>query len=266
MRALLLGDIHNSMRHVAFACEWAESLDCDRIVQLGDWGALWPQHLDQSMTEGYGTKRKPLREPPEEGLNRLERVLAEYDIPMYFIDGNHECYRYFALLKIDINGEEMQRISPHVTYLPRGCAFEWDGVRFLALGGAVSINQESMIRRHGKYGWDAREAITNAQVERAISRGKVDVMLCHDTVELPGLIQLRIMEGGKAGTPSRDNRLKVSRVARATRPNFLYHGHYHYAYEAEWEGIRVRGLGRDGHDMDSMWVFDTEEYRKGRQR
>lgn len=208
-------------------------------------------------------------------LQKTENVLAQFGIPLYFLDGNHEWFDGMEQLGIDINGDDFFQVTPHITYLPRGFAWEWDGVRFLSLGGAVSADKEFRDREeaagtHVKTWW-AQESITDAQMERAARRGKVDVMLCHDTVEIPSALMWHLrgyggMFGPKLDALSRTNREKISYVVRYTHPKFLFHGHYHFSYKEQWEGTYVRGLDRDTRGQDSYWGFDTEDYRNGDQR
>jgi hypothetical protein len=258
MKVLLAGDTHADMANADFLIEQAEFFDCSRIFQLGDWGYIWPNSLD--MTKHI----------------RLQEKLAEYGIIMDFLDGNHEWFAEWARIGLDINGLEAQALSPNLIYHPRGSVWEWDGVTFMAMGGAVSVDKQ---RRTEGLTWGPEETIKDADVERAISQGKVDVLFSHDSPELGSFWRLKrhLRENGMGPHPklqreSLENRLQLARVVRAAQPTNLYHGHYHYSYkehgyitERGQESLRIMGLDCNGSLNRQIYVFDTDEYKAGRQ-
>lgn len=265
---MISGDIHGSNPHVEDLCRWSKKFDCDAIVQVGDWAGVWPFRKNGWKSDARGVKIPSYeRVLPDYWLNKMENVLSQHDVHMYFLDGNHEWFCGWDQLGIDINADDFVWADDHITYLPRGFAWEWDGVRFLSVGGAVSVDRYD--RQEGLT-WDTRERLTDAQVKKAVSRGKVDVMLSHDTVEIPSQLAIHLRTTGysnpKLDAISRQHREKLSHIARKVRPQFLFHGHYHYSYVESWEGIRVRGIDRDGSGNKSFHVFDTEDFRNGDQR
>ena len=75
-------------------------MDRDVIVQLGDFG-YW---RDDPSTRKY--------------LRRLERELAAPELPLFWIDGNHEDHARLQCLQLDIDGS--RPITDRITHLPRG--------------------------------------------------------------------------------------------------------------------------------------------------
>jgi hypothetical protein len=87
------------------------------ILQLGDFGYT----LDAAF------------------MRRVERTLARTGLHLVFVDGNHEAFTY--LYRYPIGGNGLRTLTPHIHQLPRGFRWTWAGVRFLALGGAYSVDR-----------------------------------------------------------------------------------------------------------------------------
>lgn len=268
-RFLLLGDTHGYTQHIAKAAKAANRFDCEFIVQLGDWGFIWPTwtktKFDQAKGQWVKTPQSKLL-PWDYRVKKLTNVLKQFDQKMFFIDGNHEDFPTWEQNGIDIHGEHPQIVSERLTYLPRGYSWVWDDVRFLALGGAVSVDKEARTAEE----WFPAETIKDRDIQRAVSVGKVDVLLTHDTVDMPFKLHehcSRQFGFSKLNDASQTHRRRLNYVVRHTRPAINYHGHYHVGYSENWEGMLVRGLsltGRGGND--AYWVFDTEDFKEGRQR
>jgi predicted phosphodiesterase len=233
-RVLLAGDTHGDMEQARYLFMVADLESCDAIVQVGDFG-YWP-HMA----------------PYDERVNKLA---VDAGIDFYWLDGNHE---NFDALEEAVNTEapKPQQMRERLWYLPRGCTWTWQGCRLMALGGAYSIDKEARVEGRS---WWRQELITAAQVETAMSRGHVDVLLTHDAPE--GVCP--IVSGGYKGDEiSRGNRLAVTAVVEATRPKLLVHGHYHYRYSSQYtqNTPQVEGLGRDGMLRDSWLVIEPEAW------
>lgn len=257
MRLLLVGDTHGNDRFFAQMCKLAVERQCDRIIQLGDFG-YWEHY-----TEG---KRY---------LKWCERQLAEKNLTCYWLDGNHENHPLLwgtygpggPQHRPDRDG--FWRIREGLYYMPRGHRWVWDDVSFLAVGGAASVDKE--YRKEGKSWW-ATELITPGDVEVASAGGKVDVLFSHDVPEGVEIPSLYGQEKNKFPI-SRANREVLLEVVKATCPYFLAHGHYHDRYSdtftypindeaTEWARTHVEGLGADMSAFsDTALVFDTEAFR-----
>lgn len=121
---------------------------------------------------------------------------------------------------------------PHITYAPRGARWTWRGIRFLAAGGAVSVDREW--REPGETWWE-EEAITEADVLRSIAGGPADVVVSHDS---PAGVDAMGPEtcGDKDADPaSWRNREQLRRIVDAVPPRLLVHGHYHHPKESDLE-------------------------------
>lgn len=273
MRLLLAGDTHGDLAHLNMLLAMAQKHECDAVVQLGDFG-YWEHHGDGVTT-----------------LDKLSQWFTKADIPLYWLDGNHENH---TLLRRKYQTEEATgpvEIRDHVLYLRRGLRWVWDDVRFLAIGGAYSIDKQWRVEEMNKrllnkaryYQdedsdlealkerfalWWPEEMITDTEVERAIEGGEVDVVFSHDA---PAFIDLNTYFAQRGEHFFKDeentlrNRQQLTRVFDAVRPRFWYHGHYHIPYTERIDLCTFRGLSaniafyRSYQKAHSFTVVDTED-------
>lgn len=231
MKVLLAGDTHGDLPHVAYLLGTAAQQGCDRIVQVGDFG-YWP-HV----------------EPFHDQVAAAARTAA---IDIYWLDGNHENFDALETV-VDMAATEPQRMLDNLWYLARGAAWEWDGCRFVSLGGAPSVDKEQRVEGST---WWPQELLTESQVTRAQAR-IADVLLTHDAPD--GVCPI-IGPWYKGDPLSTHHRQLISAVADAVQPKLLVHGHYHYRYTGAYGRTRVEGLGRNSQEEDSWMVLDTADW------
>lgn len=272
MKLMFLGDVHGSGDWLDLACEIARENDVDWVVQVGDFG-YW-EH----------------RQNGREFLDSASKSAEKYDLQIVFVDGNHENH---TMLRLNYGpGGNLHELTPdgfwkvrdRVYYAPRGHRWTWEGVTFLALGGAYSVDKEWRIaemrkkakytQNVGKYAlWWPEELITDEEVETAIAGGLVDIMVCHDA---PASVTNAIPPNGTwdrnkdAFPDSLMNRHRLQRVVNETKPFLLVHGHYHYRNheiigvpgeeggELSYHPVQIEGLERDG-DVSSMWALELDK-------
>lgn len=233
---MFLGDTHGSLgwqKNVIIP--HAVTCGVDLILQLGDHGHWWP---------GSDTDQ------------RLEHVLADAGIEEWFIDGNHDNHPRLQRAAKRA-GDGPCYLRPHIRYLRRGERFELDGLRFLALGGAYSIDQKYRIEGHS---WWREEQITYADALRAIEGGRCDVILTHDKP-----LHSRPTWNRKAFPECLPNQKLVQEVIEETRPKWCFHGHLHHRYTDMMalpggHMTRVEGLNCDG-TSDAYVIKTTNELR-----
>lgn len=161
---------------------------------------------------------------------------------LLFIDGNRD---WHDLLAHDAPGPV--RLSPHVTYIPRGVALTLHGIRVGFLGGATSPSRPT--DREGVNRW-AQESITCDQWYRAMDMGPVDILVTHeaipavfDAIKASGALR---HSGQAFGQMDRD---AVEAVVDEVRPLLHVHGHYHHFAQfgpdlpGGIRGVRTLGLG-----------------------
>lgn len=239
-RFLIQGDTHGNVADVDQACRYAVKNDIDHILQVGDWGFLnrGPEHMQQ-----------------------LHRTLNKYAMTMSWLDGNHENFELMEYLGIHRDAEEPVACTSRITYLPRGYAWEEDGVGFMALGGASSVNKPDLTPG---FSWFPQELIRVADIDRALAnaeRQRVDVLLTHEGPSSSRL--MNFLDQSKAFwdetelNVSAQNRLMLEEVIEKIAPLFVIHGHYHWGYNALWDDTAIVGLDKSSN-ANSLLIFDTE--------
>lgn len=202
MRLLVVGDTHGDLEWVLDdVIPMARKHDCDRIMQLGDFGFVWD---DMSAT----------------ALRRLSHLMTAAELPLHFLPGNHENHPMLDQLTAMASRDPWGHIeiAPNIFYTGRVHAWQWAGQRIAAVGGATSIDWK--LRTPG-VSWWPEEALTDEEEQQAIALGPVDLLFTHDSpIRQPfGFL-----------VPDQDSqahRERIDRIATALRPRRWFHGHYH---------------------------------------
>lgn len=204
-RVLVCGDWHGSAAAARHMSKEAQRQGCRVIVQVGDFG-FWP-HTDPDY------------------VHHVNKCMLKNNMFVVWIDGNHE--NFDVLFGTDWPETRLgfSRIAERVLYAPRGHRWEWDGVRFLSLGGGYSIDKDWRLSQgpEGMYWW-RQETITQADVMNC-GTNAVDVMFSHD---MPEGVDLGISLTHNS-REDQWNRKAVRAVVDKVKPARLYHGHYHHA-------------------------------------
>jgi predicted phosphodiesterase len=238
-KVLLLGDTHGRPHALVSAFAEAHRAKVDAIIQLGDYGYGWSVGEDGQCDFAYITAD----------------MANETGIPFYFIDGNHENFDRLYALPVDENGH--RKIHEGVTHLHRGATLTISKTKFLAFGGAYSVDKPQ--RTKGESWWP-QEMITDEEVERGIAAGPADIFLSHDA---PAGIQtekdwafLKKNFGSQAVLNSQLNQQRVRQVLDASGAKVAYHGHLHRYYEGSLDtGCLVTGINKET-DKGSLVIFD----------
>lgn len=224
-RIAFLGDVHMNLRWTLEAIAQAARGRAQVIVQLGDFGYTFDQRF----------------------LDAVSEELRREHITLIFVDGNHEDHRMLSTGKPGT--ARLRSIAPRILHAGRGYRWTWNGIRFLALGGAHSV--DAGMRQHYGWLWHPEETISTAQVSDAVAGGETDVLISHDCptgVDIPGLSSddFPAHEIRRAEAHRRVLRSVVDKV----KPVHLWHGHYHVFYSDQvdlgWGPMNVTGLSCDG--------------------
>lgn len=239
MRIAYAGDWHANAHWAVQAIEYARENGAEHIIHLGD----------------FGYDFRPVFR------NDVELALAQAHIKLWFVDGNHEDFSWLYQQPVGKSG--LRKISEHIYHMPRGFRWEWEGVKFLAVGGAFSVD-----RRWRKLdeSWWMEEVITDDQIKEAIKGGPADILISHDCptdVKIPGIEDLSgtVMWGAEAIASANEHRLKLTRIVVATHPKEIWHGHYHRRYDTVanlgYGPVEVHGLDMDATSFkDNIVVVD----------
>lgn len=237
-RVLIVGDLHGSIHYGRQSFEYAHRNDCDAIIQLGDCG-VW---VDCDSTDRY--------------LDAIQCEATEWDIDFYWLRGNHDDPR-----RIDLGDPTPQYTAgrDRMIYLPDGYRWSWQNKRFMAVGGAVSVDKR--MRTEGRSWWPEEE-LSDADVEYACRDDgtPVDVVFSHDCplgVDIPG-VGRDLKTGNTNGWPydvlleAERHRIKMRKIFDSVRPKLFIHGHYHQFYQEIVDGTAFCGLGCDGDRMFNL--------------
>lgn len=230
-RILFVGDWHGSLYQAETAIQYAHTHGVTHIVQVGDFG-IWRADTHY--------------------LDKSNELLLKHNIFLYFIDGNHENFPRLYAYPIQETGT--REIRSNIHHLPRGFRFTWDTVRFLAMGGAYSVDKD--MRTTGKDHWD-EELITREDIDRAGTE-KTDVLLSHDSPrDAPNPITDNLLShqrgvqwfGAHNIAKATVHRRTLQEVSDNTDPIIIIHGHYH-AYMAQEYTRPATGTRCFVHSLD----------------
>lgn len=233
MRILLAGDTHGAYGCVEVLVKFAKRNACSAIVQCGDFG-YWPHTPDGRVF-----------------LDRTDKLIRESGLEFYWLDGNHENHDAIEAMEYDGSFWRISPAWPSLRYLPRAERWEWEGVRFGALGGAYSIDVD--FRVPGTSWWE-HEDLTDDDVER-LGDEPLDVLLTHDAPDIPPGVQLMKIKR-KHQRASANTRSRIQEAMHATKPKLLVHGHWHYG--AKWTQITPMDSGARGMHVHHVLSLASE--------
>jgi DNA repair exonuclease SbcCD nuclease subunit len=134
----------------------------DVVIQVGDFGCIFTPY------------------PNENEVRQLD-WLEEQKFTTVFIDGNHDNHeRLFQLPQRKMFGSDVGVVRDNVFYLKRGNIYTIEGKKFLAFGGANSIDRA---RRTPNVDWWKEEIPSYSEFNGAFqnleSCGGVDYVIAH---------------------------------------------------------------------------------------
>lgn len=213
-RYLILGDTHSDFFWTLKVLDHAKDLKVNTIIQVGDWGFLWP---DENGKTG-------------DQVDALADALRARQQKMFFIDGNHDWHPKLR---------RRRKWPAEIHYCRRGTHWVFvndDGRDIVVgfLGGAPSIDKDGRIEG---LDWWAEEEIQDDELPVV----RCDVLITHDAPERPwNLAEIELPMS--LVYRCRMSWAKVQQAVRTTQPRILFHGHYHWPYKGTFEGTEVRGL------------------------
>ncbi len=220
-KVMLAGDWHGNRSWAKVSCEAAAQSGCFAVVQLGDFG-LWPGREDA-------------------WIDHVDSCARNAGLEVVWIDGNHENHDALDAWRSHSDERGMVRMRDHVTWATRGSRWVWEGIRFGALGGAVSLDR--FLRREGSSWWP-QESISSEDLERLGNAG-LDVLVTHTPPTPREPPSRRFPFPDAVLADDQLARAKVDEAIRRTAPTLVAHGHLHVRYTSLREGWRVEGLAHD---------------------
>jgi hypothetical protein len=263
MRLLVAGDTHGNTRWI---CDYlyprAKELRCDGIVQLGDFG-YW-EHTEDGV----------------EFLDQVNDAAVDAGIPLFWLRGNHD---NVELLTARYGNPDHRawfgfwQVRDQIFHIPDGTAFEWQGLRLRAFGGAYSVDKEWRLKLEAKRYraaaareagrrerglaaepirstagtiWFPGEELTDAAMDGFLREnvGDVDVVLSHDKPRATPA------DGLKDLLECLANQDRLQRALDHHKPRLWLHGHLHR--HSDWtlhNGTRVISLNCDDEAAHLGW-------------
>lgn len=236
-RVLIVGDTHGNPEQAINVIDYAARLKADLILQVGDFG-YWPR-------DDLG----------RHFLKAVEQRLAKHNVPLWWIDGNHEDFDALEAQAADPDGR--RKISEHIWHLPRGFRWQWADRSWVAIGGAVSVDKNQ--RREGT-SWFAREELTDDEASAIIANGPADIVVAHDAPLGVPFLRRRLQQDLPAWRRitewptglimrSDEHQRRIRRVLEGVQASRLFHGHHHMRYsdvlQTAHGPVQIEGLGMD---------------------
>jgi hypothetical protein len=200
----LCGDWHTNQHFAKRAIEYAKDNGAEVILHVGDFAFRFDNRFMRNV---------------QDALQRTGLVLG-------FVDGNHDDHAMLGGL-VDVHGVTAIPMRPNIFYLPRTYRWTWNDVRFLALGGAHSVDRPW---RTPGVEWWPDETISWQEAQRACDDGPCDVMITHD---VPAGVRIPCIESNPCGFPEAEiyaaeqHRQLLRQVVDQVTPSRIFAGHYH---------------------------------------
>ena len=251
----IAGDWHGNKAWSRHAIETYAELGIKHVLHVGDFG-FWP---------GNSGRRY---------LYRVNKFLAMHGITLYVTLGNHEDYIQISSFHPHptMEGFVYNKAYPQVLVAKRGTRWTWNGVSFVSLGGANSIDYS---RRRENFEWWSGERITMGDVYRTTEGGYADIMLTHDCPAGVSILGTHRDEDSGWDAESlayaQQSRDMLRHAVDGVKPSILFHGHYHVFRDLTTtlndgvEDYTIRSVGLDMDDSpDNLLVFElaTRTYSK----
>jgi len=205
---MIVGDVHGDFRSLK---KLIERENPNHVLCLGDFG-YWP-NFEGKTFKGIDGKHF---------IYSLDN-LNDIDVPIWWIDGNHEDHYSLSRRESDINFPRK-----NITYIPRGTYMtlpntfgELSGKSAVFLGGADSIDAKF---RTEYVDWFSEESISQKDLKfMNESDINIDVMFTHTAPNEWGWPHIE-------GTQNHCRNI-MSYILNTYNPNKWYFGHFH---ESNW--------------------------------
>jgi Icc-related predicted phosphoesterase len=239
------GDWHANKGFAKVALNTFAEVGIHHILHVGDFG-FWPGNSGQKY------------------LHQVNKALRENSQTLYVTLGNHEDYVQVSHFTNhpDMPGFVYNPDYPHILVATRGARWEWEGVSFVSLGGANSID---FIGRTEWIDWWRAEQISLLDVYQTVNGGHADVMVTHDCPAGVNLWADQPKDNIWSPTELRyanESRTVLRQAVDGVKPDVLLHGHYHFFVDRITQlndglddyTIRTIGLDMDG-SQENMGVL-----------
>lgn len=207
MRIVFAGDWHATPEAAWAAIEHAKGIGADAIVHVGDF------HFTGESRGRF--------------MKSVNKALARYDVPLYFIRGNHDNPDYLDAQEAKrgtVDGTPFIAFSERLFYIPDGSVWEWDGVKIGGLGGAFSVDHK--FRTQG-VDWWANEVTKPEAVEAIAQTPDLGLLVTHDVPDTVFVSDLPVPTKDMDIEGAHPNRQAIARAIEGSAPAWHICGHMH---------------------------------------
>lgn len=166
-KLLIVGDVHGEFDYLE---DLIESTPCFAVIVAGDFG-FW---------------KAPPFAPHPNGQQFIHQYY-DFEVPVYFVDGNHEDHNSLEQL-VEIHGKNSPiDIGSNCWYIPRGCVFQLTNpvtnktISILGLGGAYSIDKHLRV---ANVSWFEQEQLRHKDIIDLQPRDDIDIIVSHTCPEV----------------------------------------------------------------------------------
>jgi hypothetical protein len=231
----IAGDWHGNTAWAAARLDDLRDAGITEVLHLGDFGLFGdPDGIDY--------------------LTVVNSTAASNGQKVLVTLGNHDNYVMVGAFVLITEGEyagwEYNPNFKNILYATRGQRWEREGVSFVSLGGANSIDRYGRIEG---VNWWSGEQIGYGDIYRTIEGGHADVFLAHDCPEGVELFGTHRDDDGtwseNALEYARHSRVATRQAVDEVKPTLYFHGHYHHYINKVTHLHDVEGVGYDLHTI-----------------
>lgn len=159
----ITGDIHGDPMRIYVFAKKHKLTKNDMVIILGDVGANY-----------YGDERD----------ERTKENLSKVRVPILCIHGNHEMRPWeadgYTLVKWNGGRVWVQEKYPQLLFAKDGEIYTIDGKRYIAIGGAYSVDSYWRIKHHAGW-WESEQPTEEIKkfVEKQLQVNEIDIILSH---------------------------------------------------------------------------------------
>ncbi len=210
VKTLFVGDVHGEFMYLDYVIGQEQP---QAVVVAGDFG-YWP---------------------------RLTTASYDFEVPVYFVDGNHEDHNQLDGLVEQYGKENPIEVGKNCYYIPRGCIWTIGQSTLCGLGGAFSIDWQWRIP--GRTWFIQEELIIDDLIDFNWSK-TVDIVVSHTCplVALPKTantckIPLKRIHNRKSETVLQQWLNQIE-----TKPKKWFYGHWHNSCKFTRNGVQFELL------------------------
>lgn len=238
----IAGDSHGDKMYISWCVSQALKHGHEFVIIVGDWGFF--------------------TESNRNNCNSIVEEAGEGKVRLCFLGGNHDNWEY--LNSIGRHTNELVQVCPYIFFIPQGCFFLMDGLRFASMGGAYSVDHAH--REQGVDWWphetisedDLRAFYINWELHQY---GDIDIFLSHEGPDIPELVDtVRPLY-----KQTEDQMRSIGDLMYVAHPKYHIHGHHHRFYTCKVGDdceYNITVVGLDANCDTSSRTYLTTEFEK----